>query len=437
MRFYERDNHLQKLRDIQDAAEQQAQLTIITGRSRSGRTSLLLEATKDKPTLYFYIARKAESILCYEFQEEMQQKLDLPAMPEIRDFRTLLKHVMAASKERCFNVIIDEYQEFNTINQGIYTDLQNIWDRNKDRSHLCLFLVGTDTASSTRVFEGPHAPLAGRYGYHLHIEPFSTSTLRQVLADNYPQYTARDLLAMWAFTGGVQGYVSRCVEAGVFTAEDIVEYVCQERSTLLNEGKLLLIEDFGKEYTIYFSILACIALDITSRSYIEEYIQKEIGGYLTRLETDFHLIKKQTPLFSKSGSKNVRYTISDNFLRFWFRFVWPYQALVERQQLSLLRQNMGKGYEQFTGRTLEQYFQQLAMESGRYTMVGNWWNRKGENEIDMIALNEFDHTGIAAEIKRNPKKLSLSELEDKVKALPASDFNIYDLKLQTLSIEDM
>ena len=77
------------------------------------------------------------------------------------------------------------------------------------------------------------------------------------------------------------------------------------------------------------------------------------------------------------------------------------------------------------------------MESGRYTMVGNWWNRKGENEIDMIALNEFDHTGIAAEIKRNPKKLSLSELEDKVKALPASDFNTYDLELQTLSIEDM
>ena len=69
-------------------------------------------------------------------------------------------------------------------------------------------------------------------------------------------------------------------------------------------------------------------------------------------------------------------------------------------------------------------------------MVGNWWDRKGENEIDMIALNEFDHTGVAAEIKRNPKKLSLSELETKVKVLPVSDFTPYVLKLQTLSIED-
>ena len=77
------------------------------------------------------------------------------------------------------------------------------------------------------------------------------------------------------------------------------------------------------------------------------------------------------------------------------------------------------------------------MESGQYTIVGNWWNRKGENEIDMIALNEFEHTGIAAEIKRNPKKLSLSKLETKVASLPASDFGSYHLNLITLSLEDI
>lgn len=77
------------------------------------------------------------------------------------------------------------------------------------------------------------------------------------------------------------------------------------------------------------------------------------------------------------------------------------------------------------------------METGRYTVVGNWWDRKGEKEIDMIALNEFDHTGIAAEIKRNPRKLSLSGLKTKVEALPAADFNPYHLSLQTLSIDDM
>ena len=149
------------------------------------------------------------------------------------------------------------------------------------------------------------------------------------------------------------------------------------------------------------------------------------------------LVKRLKPMLAKPNSKVTAYEISDQFLRFWFRFIWPYQSLIERQQLAALRQNMGKYYEQFSGRTLEQYFQAKAMESGEFTMAGNWWDRKGDNEIDMIALNEFEGTGIVAEIKRNPQKISLSTLEEKLKALLANDFGKYKLKLQGLSIEDM
>ena len=77
------------------------------------------------------------------------------------------------------------------------------------------------------------------------------------------------------------------------------------------------------------------------------------------------------------------------------------------------------------------------METGQYTLVGNWWDRKGDNEIDMIALNEFDHTGMAAEIKRNPRKISLTKLQEKVDVLPHQTFGAYSLSLRSLSIEDM
>ena len=117
--------------------------------------------------------------------------------------------------------------------------------------------------------------------------------------------------------------------------------------------------------------------------------------------------------------------------------VWPYQALIERQQMAALRQNIGNHYEQFTGRTLEQYFQAKMMESGHFTMAGNWWDRKGFNVIDLIALNEFENTGIVAEVKRNPRKINLSELEGKIKALPSDEFGKYKLSLCALSLEDM
>jgi AAA+ ATPase superfamily predicted ATPase len=235
----------------------------------------------------------------------------------------------------------------------------------------------------------------------------------------------------------VAKYVELLMDAGCYTKEKMLNYVCRQDSYFLSEGRDIVNQEFGDESNTYFSILQLIAGGMTRRSEIDGAMQKDMGTFIQNLDSNYNIITRLKPLLAKPNSKTSVYEITDQFLRFWFRFVWPYQALVERQQLSLLRQNMGKGYEQFTGRTLEQYFQQKAMESGLYTMVGNWWDRKGENEIDMIALNEFDHTGVAAEIKRNPKKLSLSELETKVKVLPVSDFTPYVLKLQTLSIEDM
>ena len=104
---------------------------------------------------------------------------------------------------------------------------------------------------------------------------------------------------------------------------------------------------------------------------------------------------------------------------------------------SLLKSNITNNYEGFTGRTLERYFQDKVMESELFTQVGNWWDRKGQNEIDLIAINEFDHTGIVAEIKRNPHKISISKLQEKISVLPGKDFGQYTLEAKAFSIEDM
>lgn len=94
-------------------------------------------------------------------------------------------------------------------------------------------------------------------------------------------------------------------------------------------------------------------------------------------------------------------------------------------------------YELFTGRTLELWFQTQAMESGHYTRVGNWWDRRGENELDLVAVNEFDHTGLIAEVKRNERKISWSVLENKVASLPQKEFARYSFQLKALSLEDV
>ena len=147
-------------------------------------------------------------------------------------------------------------------------------------------------------------------------------------------------------------------------------------------------------------------------------------------------ISKNVPILSKQGVRNIKWQIDDSFLRFWFRFVYPYQGLIESNRTSLLLQYVSDNYMLFTGKTLERFYHDLAMQNGRYTRIGNWWDKKGENEIDMVALNEFERMGVIAEIKRNPKKLSLSVLETKA-ALLSSVLKGYKIELRLLSLEDI
>lgn len=437
MKLNERDCELQQLQEIQEAAAKKATITVITGGRRTGRTQLALKATAGRPTLYFYIARKAEAILCNEFSAQAAKLLaPLPFPTELGDFRSLFKALMATSKDKSFNLIIDEFQEFANVNQGIVSDLQSTWSRNRDRSRLCLFLLGTDNAAASRIFEGDHAPLHGLVDHHIKLRPYSIPTLKKVLKKASPAYTPDDLLTFYALTGGIPKYVQAFTAAKAVTPKAAINLICSEDSPFLTEGKQLLIEDFGKEYTIYFSILTCIACGINSRSYIEEYIQKEIGGYLTRLETDFRIIRKQTPLFSKSGSKNVRYAITSNFLRFWFRFLYTNANLIETGQFRLLRKTVLSELREQTTHALHIYHHQKLEESGQFTCIGGWWDHHGDNDIDIIALNEETKQAMLADVRRRRTISDLNNLVRKAAGLHEM-LQGYEIEYRILSTDDL
>lgn len=146
-------------------------------------------------------------------------------------------------------------------------------------------------------------------------------------------------------------------------------------------------------------------------------IGKEIGGYLTRLEDDYGIIKKEIPLGAKVSTKNAVYTIHDNFFTFWFRFIFKYGHILEIGAYNQMRALIKRGYATFSGKMLERYFFDKAAESGSYTILGRWWDRKGENEIDLIAANEIDKTAEIFEIKRQRRNINIADLDEKVKTM--------------------
>lgn len=356
---------------------------------------------------------------------------------QLAHFRDLFEVIMRESQKRHFTVVFDEFQNLYKVNPAIFSEIQDIWDRLHRESHINLITMGSIRSLMKRIFEDENEPLYGRPTSKFTLRPFTIQVLKQIYHDHAPNYRNEDLLCLYMITGGVAKYVELLMDAGCYTKEKMLNYVCRRDSYFLTEGRDLMNQEFGDESATYFSILQLIANGLNRRSDIDGATQKDMGTFIQNLEKNYGLVNRLKPILSKPNSKTSTYEISDPFLRFWFRFVCPYQSLVERGQLSLLKQNMVRGYEQFTGHTLEQYFQALVMENGQYTMVGNWWDRKGENEIDLIALNEFDHTGIVAKVKRNPNKISISGLQRKVENLPASEFGRYKLELRALSMDDM
>lgn len=120
----------------------------------------------------------------------------------------------------------------------------------------------------------------------------------------------------------------------------------------------LLIEEFGREYTTCFSILSLISSSKTSRSEIESILGKNTGGYLDKLEHDYHVIQKVKPVLSGPGGKVQKYFIDDNFSGFRFRFIYKNKAALEIGNYSYARSIAGRDFESFSGPYLGKYFRE-------------------------------------------------------------------------------
>lgn len=439
MRFYNRDTELAMLEDIQKNSLANAQMTVVIGRRRIGKTKLLFKATEGQPTLYFFIARKTENLLCQDFQEEIASVLGVPMLGKADSFRSIFAFLMELSKQKPFNLIIDEFQEFYNVNPSIYSDMQNLWDQHKDKSKINLYLSGSIYSLMHKIFESYKEPLFGRATNIINLHPFKVSVLKQIMEENNPVYSAEDLLALYTFTGGVAKYVELFVDNRALTYSKMINLMTKENSPFLMEGRNILIEEFGKDYSTYFSILAYISNGINSRGEIEGHLQREIGGYLARLENDFNIIAKLRPIFAKPETKNVRFVIVDNFLCFWFRFFYKYISFIEAGSYDKLNEIIRRDYPTYSGRILERYFRAKMRESQQFTNIGGYWDRKGQNEIDIIAVDELSHKAIVAEVKRKASNIGLDILKGKANSLvlDSKQLKEYNVEYLGLSLEDL
>lgn len=440
MRFFDREQEFEKLREIEELSHEVAQFTIITGRRRIGKTEMVKKCYENKTMLYFFVARKAEADLCDIFTEEIHSKLGIPIIGKETSFAAIFRFIMELSQTRHINLFIDEFQDFYRVNPSIYSDMQNIWDSYKNTAHINLIVAGSVNTLMNKIFKDKKQPLFGRQTATINVRPFRPSVLKDIMSEYCPGYKKSDLLALYTLTGGVAKYVELFIDRKRFTEKKMMDMFFERDSYFLLEGKNMLVDEFGKDYGIYFSILTLIAQGKNTRSELENALNiKELSGYLKNLCEEYGLISKMQPIYEKSGNKNVHYAINDQFLKFWFRFIYKYMHIIEAGGNDKLKAIAERDFSTVSGKSLESYFNEVLKESGNYTRLGYWHDRKGENEIDIVAEDELENRIEFIEVKRQAKNFDEQVLKDKSELFfkAVGPFKGYDIIYRGLSIEDM
>mgnify|MGYP000056488187 FL=1 len=219
----------------------------------------------------------------------------------------------------------------------------------------------------------------------------------------------------------------------------MIDFMVRDNSPFTDEGKNLLIEEFGKNYGTYFSILSAISGGYNTQTEIEALLgEKSLGGYLKRLIEDYNIVVRQRPVFSKEGSQTVRYGICDNFIHFWFNYFDRNRSLIEIKNFVGLRKLIKADYPTYSGKILEQYFKQKYAESYEFRLIGSWWEPKGnQNEIDIVAIYLDNKSAIVAEVKRQKKNFKPELFQKKVEHLENKVLAKYQINTVCLSLEDM
>lgn len=438
MKFYDREKELEILQTNWKQTIDRGRLTVLIGRRRIGKTTALRKSADDdgQPMLYLYVSKDNEKVLTGKFQDAAEQALGLQIFGRLETFAQFFEQVLKFGLQHHYTLVFDEFQNFIKVNPAIPSHIQDLWDRYHENVKVNMVACGSIYNMMHKIFDNEDEPLYGRQDCRMNMLPFRISVLKLILQDHNPNYTSEDLLCLYMLTGGVAKYVAWLMNAKATTKAKMLRWVTQAGSPYLSEGTELIMSEFGKDYTNYLSILQLVAAGMTKQREIDGALGKNTGAFLDNLETEYSYIHHKQPLFSKPNGRNSRWQLDDCFLRFWFRFILRNQALVEMERNDLLLEIVERDYERYSGLVLEQYFRQKWMEEERVTLVGNYWDSNGQNEIDMIALNDIDKTAVVAEIKRQRKKLSPNELDNKVATL-SKELAKYNVRQIGLCMDDM
>jgi AAA+ ATPase superfamily predicted ATPase len=422
MKFTGREKELERLAKIATFAHETGYLTMITGRRRVGKTTLIKQFfDRQKITgIYFFVSRKQAPALLHEFTEILSEFFPEIGGMKFSDFDVFFRFLFRKLNTSFFTFVFDEFQNFQYVDPAVFSILQKYWDENKEKMTGHIIVIGSIQTMMHQIFEDKKEPLFKRLTDKIILKPFTAQETKNLIARQNTTSGQQANLALYLLFNGIPFYYELMEKARLF-GKGIIAVIdslaLQHDSLLFNEGKELTIEEFGKNYGRYFSILEAIASGHTQWNKIATQSgvpQNSLGKYLDELLNYYGLIERRSSILSKSTTKTNRYYIRDNFLTFWFRYIFKNYSILEQHPSEYFLPRLKKDLSNFFGMQFERFvhdwlIRQSFIDSNRFPFdrVGNYWD-KGQNEIDVVAYQDKGRICMVGECKWNSKRVTSS-----------------------------
>lgn len=423
--FVNRTKELESLE--KQYATDQSSLVIVYGRRRVGKTALITEFLKRHPdSLYFLATEESEMQNLNYFKAQVAEftgnkLLKTAAVDWFTVFKTLIDYKTETKKI----IVLDEFQYIGQSNAAFPSVMQKVWDTLIKEANVMLILCGSLVSLMKLQTLDYSSPLYGRRTGQI--------KLKQIPFNHYHAFfegrTNNDLLPFYAVTGGVPKYIEAF--SGYKDIYKAIEQNVLNSQSFLYEEPYFLLQKEVSEIGSYFSLIKAIAMGNHKLSNIATNLGLKQTGLTKYLKVlmDLDLIEREVPVteIAPEKSKSGLYRITDNFIAFWFRFVYPYRAYLEKGETAFVLSQIKKSFVQnYAAFVYEDVCRQKMWELSaagtwdfHFDKVGRYWGSKA-GEIDIVAIDTLGGNLVLGECKytTTPKGLSvLHALQEKAAAM--------------------
>lgn len=406
MKFIDRKREMSTL---EKEYNRENSFVVLYGRRRTGKTTLIKEFIKDKNSFYFFADKQNESLQINRFKNQLAEhfKDEFLKKIEINDWDTIFDYFINKIGDEKFVLVIDEFQYLCLMNKGFSSIFQRIYDEKIANKNIMVILCGSLISMMYSEVLSYDSPLYGRRTAQIKLQSINFEYYKEF----FDNKSKRELIEFYSITGGIPKYILE-FDRNKSPLWNIENNIFNKDNFLYSEPKFLLQEEIN-DLSRYFSILNSIALGNTKLSSICSHLglnSSSMTSYITKL-IDLDILEKEVPVTEniENGKKGL-YKIKDNYLKFWFSYVYPYQSYLEIENLSYPLEKIKNEFNLWVSKIYEDLARETVLNNSEIPFpikkLGRWWNNN--EEIDIVGLG--DNEIIFGECKWSNKKVGLSVL---------------------------